>query len=163
MEVPRLGIESESCGCHWLTPQPQQRQIQAEYLTYATACLHQCQILNPLREAGDRTCVLMDSSWVLNLLSHDENSLYALSFCSPFRKGLHQEGKKWIIEAKMFAPSSLHATFLVISHGPGNRTWMERPRSAAETTDFPSEVEPCLPSCHPVTVQTVGLEVFSER
>ena len=31
-------------------------------------------ILNPLSEARDRTCVLMDTSRVLNLLSHDRNS-----------------------------------------------------------------------------------------
>ena len=39
MEVPRLGVESK------LQPQ-------------------QCQILNPLSEARDRTCIFMNSSWV---------------------------------------------------------------------------------------------------
>ena len=29
---------------------------------------------NPLSEAGDRTCVLMDTSWILNLMSHSGNS-----------------------------------------------------------------------------------------
>ena len=72
MEFPRLGVESEL-------------QLPA-YATAAAAwdlshvCnLHhssrQLQILNPLSEARDRTCILMDASRVLNLLSHNENSL----------------------------------------------------------------------------------------
>ena len=36
--------------------------------------LQQCQILIPLSKAKDRTCILMDTSWVLNLLSHNDNS-----------------------------------------------------------------------------------------
>ena len=36
--------------------------------------LWQRQILNQLKEAWDRTCILMDASWVLNLLSHNGNS-----------------------------------------------------------------------------------------
>ena len=35
----------------------------------------QCQILNLLSKAGDRTCVLMNTSWVQFLLSHSGNSL----------------------------------------------------------------------------------------
>ena len=35
----------------------------------------QSQILNPLSKAGDWTCILMDTSWVLNPLSHNRNSL----------------------------------------------------------------------------------------
>ena len=34
-----------------------------------------CQILNPLSETKDRTQILMDTSQVLNLLSHNRNSL----------------------------------------------------------------------------------------
>ena len=33
-------------------------------------------ILNPLSEARGRTCNLMDTSWVCNLLSHDGNFQY---------------------------------------------------------------------------------------
>ena len=40
--------------------------------------LQQRQILSPLREARDRTCILMDTSWVLHSLSHSGNS------CHPF-------------------------------------------------------------------------------
>jgi len=31
----------------------------------------QCWILNPLSKARNQTCILMDTSWVLNLLSHN--------------------------------------------------------------------------------------------
>ena len=63
MEVPRLGVESE-----------------LQLLAYATAVstsqphLWQHQILNPLGEARDQTRIFMDTSWVLNLLSHNGNS-----------------------------------------------------------------------------------------
>ena len=71
MEVPRLGVKSE-----------------LQLLAYATATavrdlscicnLHhgsrQCRILNPESKARDRTGILMDTSRVLNLLSHKGNS-----------------------------------------------------------------------------------------
>ena len=72
MEVPRLKVKSE-------------RQLPA--YTTATATLdprHMCDlsyssrqrwILSPLSEARDRTCILMDTSQVLNPLSHNRNSL----------------------------------------------------------------------------------------
>ena len=40
--------------------------------------LWQCWILNPLREARDQTRILMDTSQVLNLLSHNGNFLSSL-------------------------------------------------------------------------------------
>ena len=72
MEVPRLGVESE---------------LQLPAYTTATATpypshicnLHhssqQRRILNPMSEASDRTCILMDTSWVLKLLSHNRKLL----------------------------------------------------------------------------------------
>ena len=36
--------------------------------------LWQCQIVNPLSEARHQTHILMDTSWVVNLLSHNGNS-----------------------------------------------------------------------------------------
>ena len=69
--VPQLGVESE---------------LQLPAYTTATArwdlsrvcnlCHNsqQCQILNPLSEARDRTCILMDTSWVHSQLNHDGNS-----------------------------------------------------------------------------------------
>ena len=55
------------------TPQPQQCQIQAEFMTYTTAhgnacdlrhSSQKCQILTPLSEARDRTSNLMVPSWI---------------------------------------------------------------------------------------------------
>ena len=71
MEVPRLGVE-----------------LELQLLTYTTAAattypshicdlhhsLWQCQILNSLNEARDQTCILMDTSWILNPLRHNRNS-----------------------------------------------------------------------------------------
>ena len=71
MEVPRLGVYSE---------------LQRPAYTTATATgdpscicnLHcssqQCWILNPRNQARDQTPLLMDNSWVLNVLSHHGNS-----------------------------------------------------------------------------------------
>ena len=70
MEVPRLGIESE---------------LQLQAYTTATAMLdlscicdlrcslQQHWILNSLSEARDQTLIFMDTSWVLNPLSHHGN------------------------------------------------------------------------------------------
>ena len=70
MEVPRLGVKSE---------------LQLPAYTTATATpdlshicnlcrsFQQCQILNPLSKARNETCILMDTSQVLNLLNHNEN------------------------------------------------------------------------------------------
>ena len=75
MEVPRLGVESK---------------LQLPAYTTATATrdlscvcdLHpsswQHQILNPLSERRDRTRIVVDASWVCNLLGHNRNSLFSL-------------------------------------------------------------------------------------
>ena len=72
MEVPRLGVELE-------------RQLPGH--ATATAILHpscicnlhcslwQHQILNPLSEARDHTHILMNTMSILNLLSHNRNSM----------------------------------------------------------------------------------------
>ena len=77
MEVPRLGIESE---------------LQLPAYTTATATrdpscicdLHhsakQHRILNPLSQARDQAYVLMDTSQVRNLLSHNRNSWLGFFF-----------------------------------------------------------------------------------
>ena len=77
MEVPRLGVELEL-------------QLPAQAIATATATLdlscicnlccglQQSQILNPLGEARDQTCILVDTSWVLNLLSHNGNSRFLI-------------------------------------------------------------------------------------
>ena len=97
MEVPGLEVESE-----------------LQLLAYATAMdiadlscichlhcsLWQHQILNPLNEARDQTCILMDTSWVFNLLSHNRNTpmtsiydstfsfLFFFFFCCPMAYGV---------------------------------------------------------------------------
>ena len=75
MEVPRLGAD-------WDLQLPAYtRSTVTAIATWDLSCvcnLHhsswQCQILNPLSEASDGTHILMDTSWVLNLLSHNGNS-----------------------------------------------------------------------------------------
>ena len=71
MEVPRLGVK-----------------LELQLPAYATATAipdrgptcglgrssWQCQILNPLIEARDPTCMLTDTSLILNPLSHKGNS-----------------------------------------------------------------------------------------
>ena len=81
MEVPRLGTKLE-------------RQLPAYTTATATATwdlscicdlcwsLWQHQILNLLRKARDRIRILKDSSWVLNLLSHNGNSSTCFYFYS---------------------------------------------------------------------------------
>ena len=75
MELPKLGVEL---------------QLQLPACATATAMqdlscvfnLHHssgtCRILNPLSEARDETQVLLDTSWVPNLLSHNRNSFFFL-------------------------------------------------------------------------------------
>ena len=50
--------------------------------------LWQWGILNPLGKARDLTCILMGASWILNLLSHNGNSLVSC-FTFPFLPPSH--------------------------------------------------------------------------
>ena len=59
-QVPRLGFDSELRL--QAIPQLQQHQIQAKSATYHS--LQQCQVLNPLSEDRDQTCILMVTSQV---------------------------------------------------------------------------------------------------
>ena len=69
MEVPRLGTESELQLPATATATPDPRRICNLHCSS-----QQHRILNPLREARDQTCILMDMSQVLNPLSHNGNS-----------------------------------------------------------------------------------------
>ena len=70
-EVPRLGVKSEV-----------QLQVYATATaTWDLSCICDLRhsslqhwILNPLSEARDRTCILMDPHWVCSLLCHEGNS-----------------------------------------------------------------------------------------
>ena len=76
MEVPWLGGESDlqplACTMATATQYP-------SCIRDLCCILQQCQILNPPSEARDGTCVLMDTTWVLHLLSHTRNSPFLLS------------------------------------------------------------------------------------
>ena len=75
MEVPRLGVGSELQLPAYATgvaaPDP-------SLICCLNHSLRQCQIPNPPSQAGDGTCILMDTSQILNQLSHDGKS-YAIS------------------------------------------------------------------------------------
>ena len=67
MEVPRLGVKSElqlpAYATATATPDP-------SHICNLHHSLLQHRILNPLSEARDQTCILMDTSQVLNPMSH---------------------------------------------------------------------------------------------
>ena len=71
MEVPRRGVESELQLSACVTARAMQ---DASHICDLHHSLQQHWILNPLREARDRTHILMDTSRVLTPLSHNENS-----------------------------------------------------------------------------------------
>ena len=70
MEVPRLGVQCELQLLAYTTATavPDRRCICDLH------CSPQHQILNPLSEARDRTCILMNNSQIHNPLSHNGNS-----------------------------------------------------------------------------------------
>ena len=87
-------------------PQPRQHQIQVE--CDLCCSLQQHQILNLLNKARDQTCILMDTSWVLNPLSHNRNSLWHSSWWKLVRVRFGQKRVKnhwsdgiYILKAKM--------------------------------------------------------------
>ena len=73
MEVPRLGVESE-------LQVPAYATDTAMWDPSGICDLHcssqQCRILNPLSEARDRTCILMDTSQVCKPQSHNGKFLF---------------------------------------------------------------------------------------
>ena len=80
MEVPRLRVKEE------LQLPPCTTATAMQDLSHVCDLHHssrQCQILNPLNEARDGTCILMEASFVLNPLSHNGNS------CGIFINGIN--------------------------------------------------------------------------
>ena len=71
MEVPRLGVELELQLLAYITATAMPGLSHVCDLNHSSP---QCRILNPLSEARDRICILMDPSQVLKLLSHDGDS-----------------------------------------------------------------------------------------
>ena len=75
--------------------------IQSELHLWATLQLVAMLILNPLKEARDRTCILMATCWALSLLSHNENTYLILLILSlsawklyQCRRGRSKRGRK---------------------------------------------------------------------
>jgi len=62
MEVPRLGVELELQLPAYTTATAMQ---DPSHICDLHCSSQQCRILNPLNEARDPTCVLMDNSWIL--------------------------------------------------------------------------------------------------
>ena len=69
MEVPRLGVVLELQTYTTATA-----ALDLSHICDLHHSLWQCQIHNPLNEARDWTCILMDTSQILNLLNHNRNS-----------------------------------------------------------------------------------------
>ena len=69
MEVLRLGVKSELQLLAYIGSEPRLRP---------TPQLMATPDPNPLSEVRDRTHILMDASWVLNLLSHNRHSVTSL-------------------------------------------------------------------------------------
>ena len=90
MEVPWLGVELELQLLAYTS--------QAARSEPSLQPTPQLQILNPLSEARDWTHILMDTSWVHNLLSHNGNSKCFLPIY--FWRGIKQQNFKiWNIKA----------------------------------------------------------------
>ena len=75
MEGPRLRAESELQPLDYTTA-----TASWDLSCICNLChsLWQHQILNPLSRARDRICILMDTSRILNPLSHNRNSPYSV-------------------------------------------------------------------------------------
>ena len=70
MDVPKLGVELELQLPVYTTAIATQDPSHVCGLPHSS---WQCKILNPLAGARDHTHILMDASWVLNLLGHNGN------------------------------------------------------------------------------------------
>ena len=74
MDIPRLGV-NQNYSC---LPMLQLPTLDQSHVCNPHHSSRQCGMLNPLSKARDWTCVLMDTSWVHYLLSHNENSFNIL-------------------------------------------------------------------------------------
>ena len=75
MEVSRLGIKLELQLPAYLTAITM-AMLDPSHICSLHPSLWQCQILNLLSEARDRTRILRDPSGVLNPINHDRNSYF---------------------------------------------------------------------------------------
>jgi len=115
-EVPRLGVELE---------------LQLSAYTTATAMpdlscicdLHhsswQHWILNPLSKARDWTCIIMDTSQVLNQLNHNRNSSW-LFLWKHIHPGAHAGNSGLILHPSFLFRSKLNAFPDTVHSSPGS-------------------------------------------
>ena len=61
MEIPVLGVKSK---LQLLVYTRATAMPDPSHICHLHHILQQCRILNPLNEARDQTCILMDTSWV---------------------------------------------------------------------------------------------------
>ena len=69
IEVPRLGVRAAATATATATA-----TRDPSYICGLHHSSQECRILNPLSEARDQTCILIDASQVYNPLSHSRNS-----------------------------------------------------------------------------------------
>ena len=81
IDVPRLGVKQElQLPAYTTAPaMPELSRICNLHHSW-----WQCWIFNPLSEARDRTCILMDTSWILNPRKHNRNSGWTFFKCMKF-------------------------------------------------------------------------------
>ena len=73
MELSSLGVELELQPLAYATAKATPDLSHICDL-YHSLWQHQIRILNPLGKVRDQTLILMDTSWVTNLLSHNRDS-----------------------------------------------------------------------------------------
>ena len=92
-EFPKLGVESELQLLAYATATPKQ---DPSHICDLHCSSRQHQIPNALSETRDWTYILMDTTWILNALSHKGNSqtftFVMISFTCSFVKPLHLPG-----------------------------------------------------------------------
>ena len=71
MEVPGLGVDLELELPAYYTKAAAMPYL--NHLCDLHCSLQQHRVLNPLSKARDQTRILIDTSWVLNALSHNKN------------------------------------------------------------------------------------------
>ena len=88
-----LGLAPSAYGISWARSQIRDAAASRHYSHGNAGSKQQRRILNPLSKAKDWTHILMDTSWVLNLLSHNGNSWF-------------------ILKVEINSPFFLHGTFI---------------------------------------------------
>ena len=125
MEVPRLRVKPELHQQAYATATATPDLNHVCNLHHSS---HQCGILNPLSEARDRTCVLMDTSWIWNPLSPNGKSsppfilmVYLYRFCSCSFTGFESSLDRYLREVWAGAGSAGFSTGPGFSGFPVNR------------------------------------------